>query len=413
MQRREFTNLVMLLTTGSLLSPIISRSSTVLEAMSQDDLNNSDEPFGLDIQNTGLPTNLPENIKQLIRNVSKAEFNTVNTDWDGTIQIEGLLRFARRGYIEGLTYTKKWYEYHVEHDVKLTDEEYYKQYDGPRARILRDGPLAFVIYSANLGVAFPVHEMYKQTQIASAKQVCIDVADAILHYAARDRFGMLAHDDYNFTEFAIPDTAYWATRANAIAASITKDKAAADIYWKQSIYQLNQGVKYFFDSEKGIVHTGLFKGEPSQTYWCRSQGWLIWAISGLLRYLPKTHPQFKATTNTMKQIADGAVRYQSKSGGFHVLVDDPSTPEEVTGVAMVLASVKEGMRNGWLPQIYDGFCDKGWNYIKESVDSAGMVHNAYTGWAVTAEDKKTDLMDQNFRGFVPGIIMLAADEMTR
>lgn len=402
MKRKEFTELALGLTIGGLLSPLLSAGKQSenfynMSALSAD----------------GLPDKLPDNLKQMVENTLKAEFKTVNTDWDGTIQIEGLLRFANRGYKEGLDYSKKWFDFHVEHDSKLTDEQYYKQYEGPKARILRDGPLTFVIYSANLGVAFPVHELYKQTRDLKAKQVCFDVADAILHYAARDRFGMLAHDDYNFMDFAIPDTAYWATRANAIAASLCTDKAVANMYWKQSIYQLNQGIEYFLDVKKGIVRTGLFKGEPAKTYWCRSQGWLIWAISGLLRYLPKTHPEFKTAAAAMKVIADGTVKYQGKNGGLHVLVDDPSSPEEVTGIAMVVASVKEGMRNGWLPPIYHDMCNKGWEFIKKSVDEKGMVHNTYTGWAVTAEEKKVNLMDEKFRGFVPGIIMLAADEMTR
>ncbi len=407
MERRDFTSLMLSLTTGTLLSPLIAKSENSNYPVLDKQLSNAEN---LD---NGLPGNLPENIKTLIKNVLKAEYKSVNTDWDGTIQIEGLLRFAKRGYQEGLAYSKKWFDYHVEHDGKLTDEEYYKQYDGPKARIMRDGPLTFVIYSANLGVAFPVHELYRQTNNLTAKRVCFDVADAILQYASRDRFGMLGHDDYNFTEFAIPDTAYWATRSNAIAASLSTDKGVADVYFKQSIYQLNQGIKYFLNQEKSIVHTGLFKGEPSKTYWCRSQGWLIWAISGLLRHLPKQHPQFKIAAEAMKVIADGATKYQSKNGGLHVLVDDPFSPEEVTGVAMVIASVKEGMRNGWIPPNYNDLCNKGWAFIKNSVDAEGKVHNAYTGWAVTAEQKQVDLMDKNYRGFVPGIIMLAADEMTR
>jgi rhamnogalacturonyl hydrolase YesR len=348
----------------------------------------------------------------LVKNVLNLKYVDVNTDWDGTIQIEGLLRLAKRGYKEGLAYANNWFNYHLENDGKLSDEEYFKQYDGPHARILRDGPLAFVIYSANLGVAFPVHELYNLTKNKEAKQVCIDVADAILHYAGRDRFGMLAHDDYNYQKFAIPDTAYWATRANAIAASLSTPETAA-VYWKQSIYQLDQGIKYFFDAQKGIVRTGLFNGEPATTYWCRSQGWLIWAIVGLLRYLPATHPYFKKATATMQLIADGAAKYQSKRGGFHVLVDDEKSPEEVTGTAMVIASVKEGMRKGWLPKKYDDFCNKGWKFIQESVDEKGVLHNVYTGWAVTAEEKKVDLMDKNFRGFAVGIIIVAADEMTK
>jgi hypothetical protein len=35
------------------------------------------------------------------------------------------------------------------------------------------------------------------------------------------------------------------------------------------------------------------------------------------------------------------------------------------------------------------------------------------GWAATADERQVTLLDQKFRGFVPGVILLAADEMTR
>lgn len=403
MKRRNFAGLLATATVGAFVAPLFAKEAE----------NDFEDDFTvLPSENLGLPAALSANMRQLIKNVSKQDFKNVNTDWFGSIQIEGLLRFSKRGYKEGLDYAKNWFDYHVEHDGKLTDEEYYAQYDGNRARILREGPMTFVIYSANLGVAFPVHELYKQTKNPIAKQVCMDVANAVLHYAGRDRFGMLAHDDTNFEKFAIPDTAYWATRSNAIAASLSKG-ALADVYWKQSIFQLSQGIKYFFDTQKGIVRTGLFMSEPGKTYWCRSQAWLIWAIGGLLRYLPKDHSYYKEACSAMNAIADGVTKYQSPNGALHVLVDDPTSPEEVTGIAMVIATVKEGMREGWIPNNYNEMCNKAWDFIQKSVDEKGNVHNAYTGWAVPAEEEKVNRMDERFLGFVPGVVMLAADEMTR
>jgi rhamnogalacturonyl hydrolase YesR len=404
MERRNFAGLLLSLTAGSIISPMLVKSNS----------NDYDNliPESL-IEDKGLPSNLPENIKQLIKNVMNQEFKSVNTDWFGSIQVEGLLRFANRGFKEGYDFANKWFNYHVENDGKLTDEEYFKQYEGAKARILREGPLTFVIYSANLGVAFPVHELYKINKSPVAKKVCFDVADAVLHYAGRDRFGMLAHDDFNYMDFAIPDTAYWATRSNAIAASMCTNKELAAIYWKQSIYQLEQGIKYFLDTDQQLVRTGLFKGQPAKTYWCRSQGWLAWAIAGLLRYLPKDHPKFKPIAGSLEIIAEGLKKYQSENGAFRVLVNDPSTPEEVTGTAMVLSALKEAVRKGWIRNNYDKELAKAWAFVQKSVDEKGNVHNAYTGWAVPAENKEVNKIDERFMGFVPGIVMVAADEMTR
>lgn len=404
MKRRNFAGLIISATTGSMLVPLLSKSNIIDEVR---------DIKPLKLEDKGLPVNLPANIKQLLLNVLKQDYGKVNTDWFGSIQIEGLLRFANRGFKEGYNFAENWLKYHVENDGKLTDEAYFKQYEGPKARILRDGPLTFVIYSANLGVAFPVHELYKINKNPVAKRICFDVADAVLHYVGRDRFGMLAHDDFDYMKFTIPDSAYWATRTTAIAATLSKNQEVANVYWKQSIFQLEAGIKYFLDSEKKIVRTGLFKGENSKTYWCRSQGWLLWAIAGLLRYLPEDHPKFKPIASNMNTIAEGIKQYQGKNGGLHVLVDDPTTPEEVTSIAMVLSALKEANRKGWIKGDYDDLFERAWNFIQKSVDKNGNVSNAYTGWAVTAEEKKVNKIDERFMGFVPGIIMVAADEMTR
>jgi len=399
MQRRAFTGLIVSLAGGTILSPLGSNAQEYKEEIGKQ-------------ANTGLPANLPDNLKQMVSNTVKIDFQDVNTDWDGTIRIEGLLRFSQRGYREGLTYASNWFNYHLKNDAKLDDEAYFNQYDGPRARILRDGPLTFVIYSSVLNLACPVHELYKQTGNKVAKEVCLDVAEAIVHYVARDKYGMMAHDDKNFTNFTIPDTAYYAVRATAIASSLTKGDLSK-VYLKQSVYQLDLAINHFFDKDKNLSRLGIFDNKSSTIYWCRSQGWLMWSIAGLLRYIPTSHSYYTKAATTFAALANGVKKYQTKNGGLHVYVDDPSTPEDVTSIAMVIAVVKEGMRKGWLPKEYNDMCDKGWQYIQKSVDADGKVHNAYTGWALTAHQGQKDLMDTKFRGFAVGILMLAADEMTR
>jgi rhamnogalacturonyl hydrolase YesR len=351
-------------------------------------------------------------VDRLIEDILDTGFEKINTDWDGSIRIESLLRFARRGNVRAGKFAVDWLAYHIEHDSKLSDEQYYNQYDGPHTRIVREDPLTFSLYSANLGVAFPAYAIYRQFGNQQARKVAIEVANTILEIASRDRFGMLSDDNdhYHSRSYAIPDTTYWATRSCAIAAELTSG-GAAELYLQQAVFQLQQGVRSFFDPQRGLVHTGLFDGVPGSTYWCRSQGWLLWAISGLLRHLPQDHPQFSFFVATMDRIIDGVTRNQTSNGALHVLVDDPSTPEEVTGIAMVIACASEAMQRGWVSPRHQDMCRKGWDFINASVSEDGRVSNAYTGWAATAEEHQMSLMDQKFRGFVPGIILAAADEM--
>jgi Glycosyl Hydrolase Family 88 len=363
----------------------------------------------------GSLSSLPANIVALIAQLMATPYASINTDWDGSIRIEGLLRLASRGNREALKFASAWLDYHLQHDKQLSDADYYKQYDGPHTRIIRNEPLTFTLYSANLGVAFPAYEIFRLNGNQAARQVCFEIADAVLQVASRDRFGMLSDDDDHFhgRQYAIPDTTYWATRACAIAAQLSPDDGVAAIYRQQAVLQLEAGIQHFFNPEVGLVRTGLFDGLPATTYWCRSQGWLSWAIAGLLRTLPSSHPKFQAFAGCMAAIGDAATKYQTADGAFHVLVNDPSTPQECTSVAMVLATLKEGMRKGWIPPRFHDFCDRAWHFVLHSVDPQGNVTNAYTGWAGTADELQVTLMDKKFRGFVPGVILVAADEMTR
>ncbi|MCY7350636.1 MAG: hypothetical protein LH606_08200 [Cytophagaceae bacterium] len=90
--------------------------------------------------------------------------------------------------------------------------------------------------------------------------------------------------------------------------------------------------------------------------------------------------------------------------------DEPDGPEEVSGTAMVLGSVIEAVRRGWLPDSYRSFTDKAWAFVQICVDEQGKVHNAYTAWAVPAEAHKL-IMDHKDRPFVNGMVLSAVAEL--
>ena len=146
------------------------------------------------------------------------------------------------------------------------------------------------------------------------------------------------------------------------------------------------------------------------TYWTRAQGWFLWSITGLLKYLPEDDPQFQKSIQAMEKLVDALIKYQGENGGLHVWVDDPKSPEEVTGIAMSIASIKCALNAGWLSKDYSELIEKGWDFVKKNVDEDGNVHNVYTGWARPAENRELR-MDESQRGYVSGIIMLAVDEM--
>jgi rhamnogalacturonyl hydrolase YesR len=266
------------------------------------------------------------NIKALIDLTLKQPFDKLNTDWFGTIQAEAILRWANKGYPDGTRYVEKWLSYHIEHDNKLSDEEYLTTYQGNKARIIRDGVLPFSLYAGTLGVSFPCFVLYQQTKNENAKNVCLSVANAILHYSARDRFGYMAHDDFDYYKWSIPDVGYFSVRGMADASALVDEKTA-EVFLKNAVFQTRTSINLFYDPEKKLTRTiYLEQKEPGKTYWSRASGWMAYTLTALLRHLPKDHPDYKYFTDTFCQIADGLAARQGPNGGLHVWVDDPDSP---------------------------------------------------------------------------------------
>lgn len=337
-------------------------------------------------------------------------YDKLNTDWFGTIQAEAILKWAEKGYPEGTQYVENWLNYHIEHDNKLNDEEYLNTYHGGKARIIREGVLPFSLYAGTIGVSFPCFILYQQTKNKDAKNVCLTVADAILHYSARDRFGYMAHDDFNYFRWCIPDVGYFSVRGMADASALV-DKHTAEVFLKNAIFQTKTSINLFYDTEKKLTRTiYLEQSEPGKTYWCRASGWMVYTLTALLRHLPKDHKDYKYFTDTFCKVADGLTARQGTNGGLHVWVDDPDSPEEVTSTAMTAGCIQEAMDEGWIPPNYSNYVQKAWQFISGCVSEDGRIKNAYTGWAIPAEQKQL-VMDEAYLGFIPGMVLLAAAQI--
>jgi rhamnogalacturonyl hydrolase YesR len=347
-----------------------------------------------------LPSDLPEGVRAVINNTLALDPGSLNTDWFGTVLLQGLLEWHRRGVTEVKEFAAAWLDHHLR-------EGTVSRFSGSKSREVVAGGIHITTYTGHFGLAFPCYEMAVQFQDQKARQVCIEVGKIVLHQTARNRLGMVEHDDGG--EFAIPDTCYFAVRALMSASSL--DREWAQVFREQAIFQLRTYVDTFLDEETGLAKTVLYRDGLGKTYWTRASGWLLWAITAVLRLLPKTDPSFPGFREDLRTLVEGMARVQDPSGGFRVLLDDPQTPLETTGTAMFADGVHEAMRKQWLPASYREAVDRAWGFVKSNVTKDGQVVNAYTGWALPAENREMS-MDEYKMGWIPGFILIVANEMT-
>ncbi len=253
----------------------------------------------------------------------------------------------------------------------------------------------------------PCYELATRFGDARARRVCIEVANIILHQATRNHLGLVAHDDT--AEFAIPDTCYFVVTALMLAAELDAERRA--VFREQAVYQLRAYTDVFLMKETGLARTILQKDGLGKTYWTRATGWLLWATTSVLRKLPPAHPQAAAFRQDLELLARGIAGVQDSSGGLHVLLDDPTTPLETTGTAMCAMGLHEAVRRGWLGVSYSDTITRAWNFVKGNITVEGNIVRAYTGWAVPAEERVMS-MDEHTMEWIPGFILLVADELT-
>ncbi len=367
---------------AAMVSPLFSRNSTVQSP-------------------SALPADIPEGVRAVIRNTLKEPPGALNTDWFGTTLLQGLLQWHRRGIADVKEFATAWLDGHLKSGTV-------SRFSGAKSREVVAGGIHITTYAGHFGLAFPCYEIAVQFQDERARRVCVEVGKIVLHQVARNRLGMVEHDDSG--EFAIPDTCYFAVGALMSAASL--NRILENVLREQAIFQLRSYVDTFLDRDKGLAKTVLLRDGLGKTYWTRASGWLLWAITAVLRFLPESHPSFPRFRDDFRALVAGMAKVQDASGGFRVLLDDPQTPLETTGTAMFASAAHEGIRNGWLPASYQPAVEHAWGFVKSNITEDGQVRNAYTGWAIPAENRVIS-MDEHKMGWIPGFILIVANEMTR
>jgi rhamnogalacturonyl hydrolase YesR len=351
------------------------------------------------IQNR-LPGALPAGVAAILARILGQPPSALNTDWFGTMPLLGALLWRQRGITEAGEFAEAWLTHHLAaKDVA--------KYQGARSRVVWAGRLPITTYAGHFGISQVCELMAAELKDERARRIACDVAEIVLHRTARNHLGLVGHDDT--ADFAIPDVTYFAVAALMIAARL--DPAGAAAWRDQALYQLRTAIDTFLIKETGLAKTLYRNGSTGKTYWTRASGWLLWSITAMLRRLPPNHPAFGGFTEDLRRLVDGMIRVQEPDGGFHVLLDEPSTPLDATGPAMFAWGVHESVRRGWLPPEYRPAAERAWRFVTANLTEDGVLRKTYYLWALPAENRDMRLRDET-TGWAMGFVLGAASEMT-
>lgn len=222
----------------------------------------------------------------------------------------------------------------------------------------------------------PFAEMYLRNQLADGKALIEEMAKYVSEEQVRLSDGTLCRPEpMRMTIWG--DDLFMSVPFLLRMAKITGDEK----YYDDAAMQVVNFYKYLQDKNTGLLTHGWFAstGEPSVAFWGRANGWVVWAVSEALLYLPSEHKEYKKIQNLFAKHLATLVNYQHESGLWHQVLDQPESWLETSCSAMYVLGLARGITKGWIDDKYRENALRGWQGISSKIEEDGTVKGICQG----------------------------------
>jgi len=174
---------------------------------------------------------------------------------------------------------------------------------------------------------------------------------------------------------------------------IHSTKLTSDATEKKSIQddaasQVIAFTNLLLDKKDSLFHHAKMSAHPETQfpYWLRANGWGLWAITEVLKGLPKNHIHYPAILKIYKANVEALLKHQDKNGLWHNIINIPSSRLETSGSAIITLAIARGINEGWLDKAkYTPIAIKAWNAISKKIEPDGEVEDIIVG-SMTNQD---------------------------
>ena len=207
---------------------------------------------------------------------------------------------------------------------------------------------------------------------------------------------------YADTQWQVPENANakekeWAAKGYSWQTRLWIDDMYMITIIQAKAYEATKDMKYLDRAANEMVlyldriqrPNGLFYHAPDVPfYWARGNGWMAVGMTELLRYLPKDHKDRPRILEGYHKMMESLLKYQSQSGMWNQLVDEPEFWPETSGTAMFAYAFIVGVKKGWLnAEKYAPAARKAWLAMVTYIDHKGAVSEVCVGTNKKNEEK--------------------------
>lgn len=160
---------------------------------------------------------------------------------------------------------------------------------------------------------------------------------------------------------------------------------------REAQYQFLLHGKYLCDRETGLWYHGwTFCGRHNfaKAFWGRGNCWITMAIPEFLSILPEEGPVRRILTECLRNQAESLRKYQSESGMWHTLVDDPDSYPEASATCGFAYGILKAVQDGLLDPACREMAEKALPAILECISEDGVVNQVSYGTPMGRTEKE-------------------------
>lgn len=171
----------------------------------------------------------------------------------------------------------------------------------------------------------------------------------------------------------------------------------------------------FMEKSKLMSHVYNLKvGTKTGVPWGRGNGWTLFSLTELLKYIPKEHKHYDDIKNFFIELSEGFLSVMDDNGMCHQVLDDVESYAEASSTAMCAASFARGVMLGLLPEEYAHAARKAIEALKKyCIDEDGNIYGVCIGscYSFTREYYKYNLRWNINDTHGTGIVLIAIEEV--
>lgn len=184
---------------------------------------------------------------------------------------------------------------------------------------------------------------------------------------------------------------------------------------------INQFIQFkkllFMQESKFMSHVYNLKYDKKTCVpWGRGNGWALFSLSELLRFIPYEHECYHEIKSFFIELSEGFLNVMDGDGMCHQVLDDKESYGEASCTAMCAAAFARGVMLGLLPKPYAEAAKKAVDALRKyCIDEDGNIYGVCigSGYSFTREYYKYNLRWNINDTHGTGIVLIAIEEVHR